>query len=187
MHVEGEVKKMHSSSLSATELKEQGNKLFMAHRYEDAISCYSKAIIKNPQFPTYFTNRALCYLHLKQWEKASQDCRKAIELDRRSVKAHFYLGRALYQIEQYDESVKALTRAHEMAKNQKMLYGDEITAVLRQARREKFRVEEEKRVQQEIELQNYINKLINDEKDRKLKTLKSESDEPPTKEVGIFF
>uniref|UniRef100_A0A915ILL7 E3 ubiquitin-protein ligase CHIP n=1 Tax=Romanomermis culicivorax TaxID=13658 RepID=A0A915ILL7_ROMCU len=126
--------------------------------------------------------RALCYLHLKQWEKASADCRKAMELDRKSVKAHYYLGRSLLCLQQFDEAVRTLTRAFEMAKNQKMLYGDEITGALRQARREKFRVEEEKRIKQEIELQKYLCKLINDDKERKLKQLKIEADEPPTKE-----
>lgn len=169
-------------SLSATDLKEQGNQLFLAHCFEDAISCYSKAIIKNPEVTVFFTNRALCYLQIKQWEKAAQDCRKALELDRKSVKAYYYLGRSLLCLQQYEEATKCLTRAFEMAKSQKMLYGDEITAALRQARKEKFRIEEEKRIQQEIELQTYLNRLIADDKERQLKKLKTEGDEPPTKE-----
>jgi len=172
---------MHSNSLSASDLKEQGNNYFLAHRYEDAVSCYNKAIIKCSQVPTYFTNRALCYLHLKQWEKAVQDCRKALELDRRSVKAYFYLGKALVQLEQYDESIKILSRAFEIAKNQKMLFGDEISGLLRLARREKFRVEEEKRIQEEIELQTYLKRLIQEDKEKQLRQLKKDQDEPPTK------
>jgi len=173
---------MHTNSLSAADLKEQGNNYFLAHRYEEAVSCYNKAIIKNSQIPTYFTNRALCYLHLKQWEKAVQDCRKAMELDRRSVKAHFYLGKALVQLEQYDEAIKTLTRAFEIAKNQKMLFGDEISNVLRVARREKFRCEEEKRIQEEIELQSYLKRLIAEDKEKQLRALKKDGDEPPTKQ-----
>ena len=31
--------------MSAAELKEQGNRLFAARQYEDAVGCYSKAIV----------------------------------------------------------------------------------------------------------------------------------------------
>lgn len=33
------------AALSDVELKDHGNKLFSARKYEDAISCYSKAIV----------------------------------------------------------------------------------------------------------------------------------------------
>jgi STIP1 family protein 1 len=99
-----------TTSSTAAEYKEQGNKYFQVHRFEEAITSYSKAIIKNPNTPTFFTNRALCYLHMKQWEKAADDCRKALELDRKSVKANFFLGRACAHLQQFDESIKLLTR-----------------------------------------------------------------------------
>jgi lipopolysaccharide biosynthesis regulator YciM len=47
---------------------------------------------------------------MKQWEKAADDCRKALELDRKSVKANFFLGRACAHLQQFDESIKLLTR-----------------------------------------------------------------------------
>lgn len=34
-----------TANLSDVELKEQGNRLFSTRKYEDAISCYSKAIV----------------------------------------------------------------------------------------------------------------------------------------------
>lgn len=33
--------------MQSTELKEQGNKLFSARKFEDAVSCYSKAIVSS--------------------------------------------------------------------------------------------------------------------------------------------
>lgn len=53
-----------------------------------------------------------------------------------------------------------LTRAQEAAQSQKLNYGDEITSFVRQVRKEMFRIEEEKRINQEIELQSYLNELI---------------------------
>uniref|UniRef100_A0A914RC14 RING-type E3 ubiquitin transferase n=1 Tax=Parascaris equorum TaxID=6256 RepID=A0A914RC14_PAREQ len=104
-----------------------------------------RAIVHNPTEPTYFTNRALCYLQTMQWERAANDCRKALELDRKSVKANFFLGRSCVQLGQYDEAIKLLTRANDLAMCQKLNFGDEITAQLRLAKRQIFRRDEEKR------------------------------------------
>lgn len=51
-----------------------------------------RAIINNPVIPTYFTNRALCYMQTMQWEKAEDDCKKALDLDRKNVKVtpHYF-------------------------------------------------------------------------------------------------
>lgn len=64
-----------------------------------------------------------------------------------------------------------LTRAHEAAQSQKLNYADEITGFIRQVRRDKFRLEEEKRVKQEIELQSYLNELIERDSDRRIAEL----------------
>ena len=45
---------------------------------------------KSPAIPTYFTNRALCYIKLTQWELACQDCKRGLELDSSLVKGHFF-------------------------------------------------------------------------------------------------
>lgn len=36
-----------TANLSDKELKEQGNRMFTLRKYEDAINCYSKAIVSN--------------------------------------------------------------------------------------------------------------------------------------------
>jgi len=91
---------------------------------------------------SYFTNRALCYLNLKKWDQAGQDCRRALDLDKKNIKANYFLGKALFALGKYDEAIKVLTRANEYAFNNKLSYGDEITQMLRQSRRERFRIEE---------------------------------------------
>lgn len=115
------------------DLKEEGNRLFSYKQYEKAIECYNKAIvsktkfdfsivfvfvwyefiffqIKNPIVPIYFTNRALCFLKLKQWEKACTDCRRALEMDFSFIKGCFFLGIALIELGSYDEAIKQLQR-----------------------------------------------------------------------------
>lgn len=66
--------------------------------------------IKNQAVPTYFTNRALCYLKLKRWEQTCQDCKRALDIDSNHVKGHFFLGSALLELESYDEAIKHLQR-----------------------------------------------------------------------------
>lgn len=158
--------------MSATELKDLGNRLFSSRKYEDAISCYSKAIIKSPSTATYFTNRSLCYLKLHQWELACQDCRRALDLDPSSVKGHFFLGQALLELDSCEEAVKYLQRASDLAKDQKLNFGDDIAIQLRMARKRRWQLLEEKRLQQEIELQTYINQLILRDKDRIIQEMK---------------
>ncbi|XP_065213683.1 E3 ubiquitin-protein ligase CHIP [Planococcus citri] len=164
-----------NSNPTDVELKEQGNKLFNMRKYDEAIICYSKAIIKNPSIPTYFTNRALCYLKLKRWELTCQDCRNALDLDSNHVKGHFFLGSALLELECYDESIKHLQRAHDLAKEQKQNYGDDIASQIRIARKKRWNMLEEKRITQEIELLSYLNRLIFEDSQRQIGKVKEES------------
>ena len=66
--------------------------------------------IKNPYTATYFTNRALCYLKLKQWESAIQDCRRSLDLDKTLVKGHYFMGLALSEQSHHDEAISSLKR-----------------------------------------------------------------------------
>lgn len=157
--------------MTSVELKEQGNKLFNARKYDDAISCYSKAIMLNPHVPTYYTNRALCHLKLHQYDLACKDCRNALDLDCASVKGNFFYGQALLELESYDEAIKYLQRASDLAKDQKLNFGDDIANQLRIAKKKRWTVLEEKRISQEIELQSYLNRLILEDKERELNRL----------------
>uniref|UniRef100_A0A0B6YIS7 E3 ubiquitin-protein ligase CHIP n=1 Tax=Arion vulgaris TaxID=1028688 RepID=A0A0B6YIS7_9EUPU len=161
--------------MSALELRNQGNKLFAARKYDDAIACYTKAIIKNPNTALFFTNRALCHLKLRQWDKAVQDCQRALEIDRSWVKGHFFMGQSFFEQGLCDEAIASLKRAHELAKEQKLNFGDDITSAMRVAKRRRWNLIEEKRIKQEIELQSYLNRLITEERDRKIEALKNDS------------
>lgn len=163
-----------TANLTDKELKDQGNRLFSLRKYEDAVSCYTKAIIKNPNMPTYFTNRALCHLKMKRWEASCQDCRRALDMDGNLVKGHFFLGQALLEMDNYDEAIKHLQRANDLAKEQKLNFGDDIACQLRAARKKRWNVQEEKRIAQEIELQSYINRLIREDTERQIDKLRQE-------------
>nr|XP_042717516.1 E3 ubiquitin-protein ligase CHIP isoform X2 [Chrysemys picta bellii] len=155
-------------SHSAQEHKEQGNRLFVSRKYPEAAACYGRAINRNPLVAVYYTNRALCYLKMQQHDKALADCKHALELDSQSVKAHFFLGQCQMEMENYDEAIANLQRAYNLAKEQRLNFGDDIPSALRIAKKKRWNNIEEKRINQENELHSYLTKLIMAEKEREL-------------------
>ncbi|XP_008312395.1 E3 ubiquitin-protein ligase CHIP [Cynoglossus semilaevis] len=153
-------------SSTAQELKEQGNRLFLCRKYQEAATCYSKAINRNPSVAVYYTNRALCHVKLQQHDKALADCKHALELDSQSVKAHFFLGQCHLELENYDEAIGNLQKAYNLAKEQRLNFGDDIPSALRIAKKKRWNSIEEKRINQENELHAYLTKLILAEKKR---------------------
>jgi len=156
---------------SSNKFKEEGNKLFMKRNYKEAIEMYTKAIEKS-NMSIYHTNRALCYYKMQQWPMAIEDCRRAIELDPHSVKAHFYMGQAACELNQFDEALVHLKRAHELTKELNENYGDEITRTIRNVKKRRWNFLEENRIKQEIELQSYLNRLMLEDKERQVKKAK---------------
>ena len=68
----------------------------------------------------------------------------------------------------------SLSLAHDLAKEQKLNFGDEIAYQLRVARKKRFNVSEEKRIKEEIDLQTYLNTLIRLDKEQQINKLKTE-------------
>ncbi|CAB1337872.1 unnamed protein product [Coregonus sp. 'balchen'] len=163
-------------SVSAQEWKEQGNRLFLSRKYQESAACYSKAIKRNPSVSVYYTNRALCHVKLQQHDKALADCKQALELDPQSVKALFFLGQCHLEMENYDEAIGNLQRAYNLAKEQRLNFGDDIPSALRIAKKKRWNSIEEKRINQENELHAYLTKLILAEKKRELDDSREEQD-----------
>ena len=85
----------------------------------------------------------------------------------------FFSGKALLERDNLDEAIKHLQRANDLAKEQKLNFGDDIAIQLRIARKKRWTIQEEKRIQQEIELQTYLNRLILEDRDRKIDDLRN--------------
>lgn len=64
--------------------------------------------------------------------------------------------------------------ANDLAKEQKLNFGDDIACQLRAARKKRWGVQEEKRIAQEIELQTYINRLIREDTENQIAKLRLE-------------
>uniref|UniRef100_A0A8C5UAU9 E3 ubiquitin-protein ligase CHIP n=2 Tax=Passeriformes TaxID=9126 RepID=A0A8C5UAU9_9PASS len=166
-------------SHSAQEHKEQGNpRPGPAATTNMGLSPQNR----NPLVAVYYTNRALCYLKMQQHDKALADCKRALELDGQSVKAHFFLGQCQMEMENYDEAIANLQRAYNLAKEQRLNFGDDIPSALRIAKKKRWNSIEEKRINQENELHSHLTKLIMAEKERELAECRKTQQEENTDE-----
>lgn len=105
----------------AEEFKNKGNTEFKAGNYTKAIDEYNKAIEANPNEPSYYSNRAACYMNLKKYEFCMEDCQKALKLNpnfskalRRKAKVHMIMG-------EIDKSAADYIRALELEPHDEVL------------------------------------------------------------------
>ncbi|RDY11867.1 E3 ubiquitin-protein ligase CHIP, partial [Mucuna pruriens] len=98
----------------AEQLRIDGNNCFKKDRFGAAIDAYTEAITLCPDVPVYWTNRALCHLKRNDWTKVEEDCHQAIKLDNNSVKAHYMLGLALLQRQEFAKGILELEKALEL-------------------------------------------------------------------------
>ncbi|NWH82741.1 TOM34 protein, partial [Piaya cayana] len=88
----------------ARTLKEEGNELVKKGNHKKAVEKYSESLKLNQECATY-TNRALCYLALKKYKEAVQDCTEALRLDPKNVKALYRRAQALKELKDYKSSI----------------------------------------------------------------------------------
>lgn len=105
-----------SAAKQAEQLRKDGNSCFKKDRFGAAIDAYTEAITLCPNVPVYWTNRAICHHKRNDWARVEEDSRKAIQLDKNSVKGHYMLGLAFLQRGEYNEGIKQLERALDLGR-----------------------------------------------------------------------
>eukprot|EP00300_Choanocystis_sp_HF-7_P009976 c16728_g1_i1.p1 GENE.c16728_g1_i1~~c16728_g1_i1.p1 ORF type:complete len:295 (-),score=60.80 c16728_g1_i1:96-980(-) len=100
------------------ELKNKGNALFAQQKFRPAIEAYTEAICMSPN-AVYFTNRALCYLKLSDFDKVTEDCDAALRLDTNSVKANYFKGLALREQKSLSKALVSMERALDICNMQR--------------------------------------------------------------------
>ncbi|XP_044466681.1 translocon at the outer membrane of chloroplasts 64-like [Mangifera indica] len=91
---------------SAEIAKEKGNQAYKEKQWQKAISFYTEAIKLNGNNATYYSNRSAAYLELGSFLQAEADCTKAINLDKKCVKAYLRRGTAREMLGYYTEAVE---------------------------------------------------------------------------------
>uniref|UniRef100_UPI00398E74D7 mitochondrial import receptor subunit TOM34 n=1 Tax=Pristiophorus japonicus TaxID=55135 RepID=UPI00398E74D7 len=92
----------------AKSLKEEGNELVKKGEHRKAVDKYSASLKLNNKECTTYTNRALCYLALKQYREAVQDCTSALALDPNNLKAFYRRAQARKEVKDYKGSISDL-------------------------------------------------------------------------------
>ncbi|CAD5192230.1 unnamed protein product [Musa acuminata subsp. malaccensis] len=117
-------------------LKQDGNSYFKKERLGAAIDAYTEAITLCPNVAVYWTNRALCYRKRNEWNKVEEDCKRALQLDSHSVKAHYMLGLALLEWQDFAGGIKELEKALELGRgaNPASYMVEEIWQILAKAK-----------------------------------------------------
>lgn len=97
--------------------REIGNDFFKSGKYEEAIQEYDIAIKLTGWNVSLFTNKAQCYIRLKDYEKAIEACNRAIYIEDDFSKAYLQKSNALVAQKHYKESVECLEEC--LLKNKK--------------------------------------------------------------------
>ncbi|KAK7398796.1 hypothetical protein VNO78_09969 [Psophocarpus tetragonolobus] len=94
-----------SKEESAEIAKEKGNQAYKDKQWQKAIGFYTEAIKLCGDNATYYSNRAQAYLELGSYLQAEADCTKAINLDKKNVKAFFRRGTAREMLGYFKEAI----------------------------------------------------------------------------------
>lgn len=91
-------------------LKDEGNALVKKGHFQKAVEKYSQSLKLNPTEITTYTNRALCYLSVKQYREAVRDCDLALAMDTSNIKALYRRAQAHRELKDSKACVEDLNR-----------------------------------------------------------------------------
>jgi tetratricopeptide (TPR) repeat protein len=92
----------------------EGNDLFRANDFLQAAVSYTQAIELCPDLHLAWANRAQCFLHTGQPEKALEDGTRCTELVPDYAKGWFRKGMALHALKRYGEAIPVLGQAEKL-------------------------------------------------------------------------
>ncbi|MGR3309402.1 MAG: tetratricopeptide repeat protein [Candidatus Brocadiales bacterium] len=98
----------------ANEWIDKGDALLHSGKYEEAITCYDKAIEINPRFANTFYNRGLAYYGKGKYDRAILDYNKALEINPRFTEAYYNRGNTYGKKGEYDHAILDYNKALEI-------------------------------------------------------------------------
>ncbi len=102
----------------AKKLFNEGNEKIRAGNYDGSVKDYTDALKIEESYMIY-QNRCVAYQRLSKFDLAKEDALKVISLQQNSYEGYDLLGLTYYLMGNYDESVKNLERALDLAQTDK--------------------------------------------------------------------
>lgn len=99
-----------TSKAQAQAKKTEGNNFFKAKDYDNAIAKYTEAIAFDGSDVTFFSNRSACYAAKLLWDKAFEDGRQCVIVDKSFVKGYFRAALACQNQENLTLASEYITR-----------------------------------------------------------------------------
>ena len=123
-----DLKKKEESQRKSLKLKEEGNAFFKEKKYKKAIEKYNEAIEETRGMMYLYTNRAMAYIQIGEYNKAIEDCDRVIqyyelfeeELNKNLdtyTKALIRKAKALLSIKDYQEAKETIDKAKDYNEN----------------------------------------------------------------------
>lgn len=109
--IKEEERKAYIDPVKAEEEKELGNEKFKIGDYASAVKHYTEAIMRNPDDPKYYSNRAACYTKLAAFDLGLKDCEKCVEIDGKFIKGWIRKGKILQGMQQQGKALAAYQKA----------------------------------------------------------------------------
>ncbi len=94
-----EIKIEKESNAECLALKNAGNEAFRGSNFKEAIELFTSAIDLDNSNEILYTNRAMCHGALKSWNMCIKDSKQALQLNNKHAKAHFWLVKALIEMQ----------------------------------------------------------------------------------------
>ena len=95
----------------AAQLNEQGAVLCTEGRYREAVTTFTEALTKNPDFAYAYHNRGIAHGKLQEYREAVSDFSRAIALDSAYATAYGGRGFAYYGLEDYMKAASDFSKA----------------------------------------------------------------------------
>jgi len=106
--------------------KNEGNELYKAKDYREALKLYAEAIKLCPDCAAYYSNRSACYMMLGKYHDALNDAREAVRLDSTFVKGYIRVAKCNIALGDAAAALSILRQASELEPSNRIVR-DEIT------------------------------------------------------------
>lgn len=112
--------KKREDQKAALAAKENGNKLYKAKKFEDALAAYDEAITLDPTNMTFLSNKAAVYFTMKNYDECIKMCTDAVEVGKENRAPFEDRAKALTRCAKAYHKKGDLEMAIEMCKSSKL-------------------------------------------------------------------